>query len=342
MPPLLSPLPGPSLDLNPRIVERTVLSSLPSTLAMEKDRNHTPMSLLPAWPELNISESSATTKSTASRFSILPANSIASIGIYPLPQDAVHQPVSTRKITSVPPVPKAAAATSPFVAYEPPAEDFTDHDLSMALEPLAHQAIHRAVHGSDLSAERYLEPMLRSTIRRALAEHSSSSRHFRTPKASSRFFWHLQALFTSRTYEDILFEKTRRFQVEEVFLLDSTNLDLISFASCDPVRHGSPKRISSTSQKLGTQLRNEDGTVRKSFKVDNQLQAISCSTEQFVLTALVRGQPSQLAMSDLEFAMNRIEQRFGKQFQQPGSPLLHAVQPFLEDCLLIQAPASAA
>jgi hypothetical protein len=339
MPPLLSPLPGPSLDLNPRIVERAVLNSLPSAHAQEMSKRSPRATALPAWPQNEAPAIPQPPNGSTSHFSILPAASASSIGIYPLPQDVVLQPILNQLVS---PVPSATQAPSPFVAYEPPAEDFTDHDLRLALEPLAHQAIRQAIHGSDLGVERFLEPMLRSTIRRALAEHSSSSRHFRTPKASSRFFWHLQALFTSRTYEDILFEKTRRFQVEEVFLLDASSLAMISFASCDPVRHGSPKRISGTSQKIGTQLRNADGTLRDKIKLCDQLQAISCSSKQVVLTAVVRGQPSQLVMADLEFAMNRIEERFRTQFQEVGSPLLHAVQPFLEDCLLIQAPASAA
>lgn len=339
MPPLLSPLPGPSLDLNPRIVERAVLTSLPRVDTQEMSRHSPRAAVLPAWPQNEAPTIPQPPKGTASHFSILPAASASSIGIYPLPQDVVLKPILNQDVS---PVQSVKAPHSPFVAYEPPADDFTDHDLQLALEPLAHEAIRQAIHGSGSGVERYLEPMLRSTIRRALAEHSSLSRHFRTPKASSRFFWHLQALFTSRTYEEILFEKTRRFQVEEVFLLDATSLALISFASCDPVRHSSPKRIAGTSQKIGTQLRNADGSLRDKIKLCDQLQAISCSSKQLVLTAVVRGQPSQLVMADLEFAMNRIEERFRDQFQQVGSPLLHSVQPFLEDCLLIQAPASAA
>jgi hypothetical protein len=47
-------------------------------------------------------------------------------------------------------------------------------------------------------------------------------------------------------------------------------------------------------------------------------------------------------LADLEFALRRIEDHFRDQFAQEGSALLHELQPFLEDCLLIQAPASAA
>ena len=53
--------------------------------------------------------------------------------------------------------------------------------------------------------------MLRATIRRALAEYSPATRPFHPPGSVDRFLWRLQALFTSRSYEDILFEKTHRF-----------------------------------------------------------------------------------------------------------------------------------
>jgi hypothetical protein len=61
-----------------------------------------------------------------------------------------------------------------------------------------------------------------------------------------------------------------------------------------------------------------------------------------VLMALVRGTPGELLFADLEYALRRVEDHFREQFRQQGSNLLFALQPFLEDCLLIQSPASAA
>lgn len=338
MPPLLSPLPGPALDLNPRVIERSVLSALPNVTAQERMDRQSPAKSLPSWPDLKESDPKVPKREVITHFSILASPAASSIGIYPLPQD-LSQSLPTQ---SLPVETTQSAKPSPFVAYVPPDEHFTDQDLSIALEPLARELILRALHQKEGGVETFLEPMLRSTIRRALAEHASSSRHFKEPKATSRFFWHIQALITSRSYEEILFEKTRRFQVEEVFLLESSTLSMISFASCDPARHSSPKRVAATGQKIAAQLRDADGVICHSFKLNDQLKAISCSSSQLVLTALVRGEPSELVLADLAFAMNRIEERFRVQLQEPGSPLLHAVQPFLEDCLLIQAPASVA
>jgi hypothetical protein len=220
--------------------------------------------------------------------------------------------------------------------------DFTDADLREAFGPFIEQAVREETHSKEASINSYLEPMLRATVRRALAESSPGSRPFHSPGALDRMIWHLQALFTSRTYEDIFFEKTNRFQVGEVFLVDASSLALVSFASCDPARHASPRRVENAVQRLAMQLRDENGKIRETFELPDQRNVITCSGRFVILMAVVRGQPSDLVIADLQFALHRIEDRFREQFQQQGSPLLHALQPFLEDCLLIQAPASAA
>ncbi len=220
--------------------------------------------------------------------------------------------------------------------------DFTDGDLMEAFGPIVDHAVRAAMHTKENGIETYLEPMLRATIRRALAESSSGSRPFHPPGAMDRFVWHLQALFTSRTYEDIFFEKTHRFQVGEVFLVDASTLALVSFASCDPARHASPRRVESSVQRLALQLHDDSGNLRETFELPDQRNVITRAGQFVTLLAVVRGRPSDLVIADLEFALRRIEDRFHEQFQQQGSALLHTLQPFLEDCLLIQAPASAA
>ncbi|MEO7341039.1 MAG: hypothetical protein ABI073_09200 [Luteolibacter sp.] len=220
--------------------------------------------------------------------------------------------------------------------------DFTDHDLREAFGPIVQEAVRKAVYAKENGMDTYLEPMLRATIRRALAEYSPASRPFQAPGMFDRFIWHLQALFTSRTYEDILFERTHRFQVEEVFLVDAASLALVSFASCDPARHSSARRVSSTVQRIALQIRDEEGRIRSSVDLQENRNAISREGKYVTLIAVVRGRPNKLIITDLEFALRRIEDRFREHFQKEGSALLHPLQPFLEDCLLIQAPASAA
>ena len=261
----------------------------------------------------------------------------------PLPPWPSPAPV----FTAVPETPNAAIIRSeephsPVEILHSEDLDFTDNDLMEAFGPIVDHAVRTAMHAKENGIDTYLEPMLRATIRRALAESSPGSRPFNPPGAVDRLVWHLQALFTSRTYEDIFFEKTHRFQVGEVFLVDASTLALVSFASCDPARHASPRRVESSVQRLALQLRDDSGNIRETFELPDQRNVITRTGRFVTLLAVVRGRPTDLVIADLEFALRRIEDRFHEQFQQQGSALLHTLQPFLEDCLLIQAPASAA
>lgn len=264
-----------------------------------------------------------------------------------------------RPLAVLPVSPDGSAASAPEVSFcgstpapagDPGAQhaapesepDFTDDDLREAFGPIVEEAVRKAVYAKENGIDTYLEPMLRATIRRALAEYAPASRPFQAPGVLDRFLWHVRALFTSRTYEDIFFEKTRRFQVEEVFLLDVATLALVSFASCDPARHASVRRVSATAQRLALHLRDTSGKFHPSFELSASHRAVARRGRHVVLAAIVRGRPGELVLADLEFALRRIEDHFRDQFQQEGSALLHEIQPFLEDCLLIQAPASAA
>jgi len=267
---------------------------------------------------------------------------------FPIPGETHHHPPGAGFPAAWPPppagdpvplfdMPRAAAAT-----YQKSTPDFTDDELSEAFGPIVEKAVRKAVYSQENGIDTYLEPMLRATIRRALAEYSPASRPFEPPGVLDRLVWHVRALFTSRTYEDILFEKTRRFQVEEVFLLDSSTLALVSFASCDPARHASVRRVTATAQKLAAQLRDSSGRFHPALELSATHRAISRRGRHVILVAIVRGRPSELMLADLEFSLRRIEDYFRDQFAQEGSALLHEVQPFLEDCLLIQSPAGGA
>jgi hypothetical protein len=319
----LSPLPSPSPGLAARIVTSQSWSTLPSPFSREKAPAFPATPCLLAWPSGPAPAAPAFPTSWPPPLTVLPSPASPE-------SESESEPVQA-------PPPRPPAATA-----EPAPPDFTDDDLREAFGPIVEDAVRKAVYAKENGIDTYLEPMLRATIRRALAEYAPSARPFRAPHAYDRFVWHLQALFTSRTYEDIIFEKTHRFQVEEVFLVDAASLALVSFASCDPARHASAKRVTNTVQRIALQLRDEAGKPRDSIELPDQRHAISRAGRFVILVAVVRGQPSELILTDLEFALRRVEDRFREQFQQKGSPLLLALQPFLEDCLLIQSPASAA
>lgn len=261
---------------------------------------------------------------------------------FALPRQSVAPaPVSHREPTppdtlasKLEPIAKEGTSVEPVV-------EFNDDDLREAFGPIIEQAVRSAVYARENGIDTYLEPMLRSTIRRALAEYTPTQRPFQAPGAVDRFLWRLQALFTSRTYEDIIFEKTHRFQVEEVFLLDVSSLALISFASSHPGRHSSAKRVEGTVQRLALQLRDAEGNIRSEFELPEHRTSVAWKGSFAVLVAIVRGRSNELVLADLEFALKRIEDRFRERLVPGGPPLLKDIQPFLEDCLLIQAPANA-
>lgn len=336
---VLSVFPSNPPELEARDVTPQPLNPLPMETNAESAAYIPVFSTLPPVPGIPAQSAEKFPSSWPAPLSVLPAHSTRVVPIRPMPQE---KPVYEKNYATIPlkaPVPTAGPATQPTQESE---TDFTDDELREAFGPIVEQAVRSAVFSQENGMDTYLEPMLRATIRRALAEYSPSSRPFRAPRAMDRLMWHLQALFTSRTYEDILFDKTHRFQVEEVFLLDASSLALVSFASSDPARHSSVKKVVTTVQRLAVNLRDNQGHVRDSFELPDNRQAISKTGRLVTLMAVVRGRPSELVLADLEFALRRIEDRFREQFQEEGSPLLHALQPFLEDCLLIQAPASAA
>ena len=327
----LTPLPIPLPGLAAHGVRPPTWNVLPFPVQNAPSAANPLPAPLPAWPQPQAPTATGFPPTWPSPLTSLPTS-----GLPPEPAPAAHAPAP---IETPPNPPKTTAPEGKPATTE---TDFTDDDLREAFGPIVESAVRKAVYAQENGIDTYLEPMLRATIRRALAEYAPAARPFQPPGAFDRFIWHVQALFTSRTYEDIFFEKTRRFQVEEVFLLDSASLALVSFASCDPARHASARRVAGTAQRLAVQVRDSEGRIRPVFELPDQRNVISRQGSHVVLMAIVRGNPGELAFSDLEFALRRIEDHFRTQFQQEGSALLYPLQPFLEDCLLIQAPASAA
>jgi hypothetical protein len=340
MSPALSPLPTPSaLPVSTGWTAATWRGPLMSLGASSGELPPRPGRLLPFSPF-------SAPESTERAF---PSSWPLPLAALPIDSDWKTKDVGSLPVASKPAPPEQLPSLAPSVALPPrpevplsePVRDFSDDDLREAFGPIVHEAVRKAVYARENGIDTYLEPMLRSTIRRALAEYTPTQRPFQAPSVLDRMVWRLQALFTSRTYEDIIFDKTHRFQVEEVFLLDVHSLALISFASNQPGRHASAKRVEGTIQRLALQLRDEEGKIRHEFDLPEHRMAVSRSGRFTVLVAVVRGKSNELVLADLEFALKRIEDHFRERFAPGGPPLLKDLQPFLEDCLLIQAPAHA-
>ena len=249
-----------------------------------------------------------------------------------------------------PPVPVAPARPEPRSKSAPgpgqasgtrgrrPAERSTDEELKEALLPMLEFTLTKALYAPETGLHTYLEPMLRSTVRRAIAEQLESSRQFGEIGLLDRLSWRLSALFTSRTYDEVVFDRTRRYQVEEVFLIRKKSRTLISYASHDPARHASPRRIQSTVRMLVGKLKDSDDEIQSSFDLPERRLAMVRNGSHSLLIAILRGASNALVRADLDYIQRQAEERFGSRLEEESAAFIHVLQPILEGCLLIQAP----
>ncbi len=238
--------------------------------------------------------------------------------------------------STAPPAATAAPAATPVrkaATERPPEPDFTDSDLTAALLPL----VGGSGSGLNFHDDASFEAVLRATFRRTLAEQHTGP--FQDPDLTHRILWRAQALFTSRSYDEVLADKIRRFSVEEVYLLDRDKLSLISYASCDPVRHASPRRVGSFAKQLAIRVKDESGAILLGFELGENRRTFVRPGRFCHLVAVIRGEINDLVKADLDFALRRIETRFEEPFVH-GHPLLKELQPLLEECLLIHSPAA--
>ncbi len=261
------------------------------------------------------------------------------VGDFPVSDsDVPHQrapfslPMLETRPSSPPPEPEKPPKPRPMPQEQ---ADFTDADLTAALLPL----MEGTGGGVSFHDDAAFEAVLRATFRRALAEQQKGP--FQDPDMGHRMLWRMQALFSSRSYEEVLAEKIRRFHVEEVYLLDRDRLSLVSYASSDPVRHANPRRIGSFARQLALRLRDETGALQLGFELDEGRRTFVRAGRFCYMVAVIRGEINDLVKADLDFALKRIESRYRSPFVQ-GHPLLKELQPLLEECLLIHSPAAPA
>lgn len=214
----------------------------------------------------------------------------------------------------------------------------TDEDLVNALRPLLQASMDGALFSPQSGLHSYLEPMLRSTVRRAIAEQMENSRQFSEVGAFDRLAWRLRALFTSRSYDDIVFDRTRRHQVEEAYLIRRKSKSLVSYASHDPARHSNPRRIQSTVRSLCSRLQAPDGSIETTFDLPEKRLGLVREGKHCLLVAVLRGRSNALVRADLDYILRQVEDRFGKELELRSDAFIHVLQPLLEGCLLIQSP----
>lgn len=258
----------------------------------------------------------------------------------PLQPDSLSSSKKLQARVTPPPMPTAVASVvASAMEDEDDTPTATDDDLRLAFEPLVENSFERVIFAPDKGLHSYLEPMLRSTVRRAIAEQIDASVQFRATGTMDRLGWRLKALMTSRSYDEVVFHSTRRYQVEEAFLLRKEDFSLVSFASHDPARHASEKRIANTVRKLIRKLNDSEDSLQRTFDFGDEQTALIRHGDFTILVALVRGQSNSLVRADLDFVLRQAEDRFGRRLEEETGNFLHVLQPILEGCLLIQSPA---
>ena len=239
----------------------------------------------------------------------------------------------TRRIGS-PPMPiessgRSSQGKAAMDPTEPLPTEFTDADLAAAIAPL----LPSRAEGSLVPD--HFEAALRSAMRRTLAQHIGSP--FDDPALAQKTLWRFNALFSSRSYDEVVQEKTGRFRIEELYLLESERLTMISFASVDPSRHANPRKVHATVDRIAAKARLEGRPAPTEFSLKKPLRVLIRQVDDLVLAAVVRGQPDPLVDEDLAYALQRIRRTHGPQIAA-GLPLLTEIQPLLEECLLIHSP----
>ncbi|MBK1855865.1 hypothetical protein JO972_12915 [Verrucomicrobiaceae bacterium 5K15] len=246
---------------------------------------------------------------------------------------------------SAPPIPAAEPVAQP----EKPAAQgtvsdrpaYTDADLTEALRPIIDHSVDKFLYTPSHGIHTYLEPMLRSTVRRAIAEQMEDSSPFENVAGWDKLAWKMRALFSSRSYEDIIFDQTKRYQVEEVFLLRRHTRSMVSYASNDPARHSHAGKVQSTVKKIASKCSGSQapGDGESCIKWEENRHLMIRRGQHCILTAIVHGSSNAILRSDLDYALRQAEERFGKALEEENDIHLQILQPLLEGCLLIKAPA---
>ncbi|BDS05671.1 hypothetical protein NT6N_07110 [Oceaniferula spumae] len=224
---------------------------------------------------------------------------------------------------------------------KPARPDYTDDDLRDAMQPIVDQSVDKFLYTPSHGIHTYLEPMLRSTVRRAIAEQMDDASPFHDVAGWDKFAWKMRALFSSRTYDEIVFDRTKRYQVEEVFLLRRHTRSMISYASNDPSRHSKTNKVLSTVKKVASKCGSSSSPAdtESCISWEDGRNLMIRRGKHCILAAIVHGSSNAILRSDLDYALRQAEERFGISLEEENDIHLQILQPLLEGCLLIQSPA---
>jgi hypothetical protein len=245
-------------------------------------------------------------------------------------------------------VPREQRMDSPFVprtesmapAMEPHSAetDYTDQDLAAALSPLLEDSLQQVLNRPNSLMETHWEPWLRMTMRRALAEHRSLGEPIAEAGWLARLCWRFSAHVSGREYDEYLSEKHQQFRVEQVFLLSREEGHLLAHTCLDESRWGNSTAVLAQAGQLAEMMRDADGTLRLQFHLAEGRRAELRVGRAACLIVITTGIFPDSLHADLDFALRRIEERFGSRFSDRNAALAAKIKPMLTDCLYMADP----
>ena len=281
---------------------------------------------------------------------------------FPVLMNATASEVAFSKLPQLPPLPVASspretAPTSWVIPAMPaagePTErvapissarraratgDYNDEDLAAALCPVVEQSVQQVFQQPGAMMESYWEPWLRTLIRRTFAEQRSLYEPIDEPGWLSRLNWSVGAFFGGRSYREVLWEKTGRFRMEEVYLLRANDGKCLAHVAGDAQREGGMRRAMEMARLLADSRFDAEGALRSRFRLPQGLRAELRAGRFCDLVAVVSGNFPESLLVDLDFLLRRIESRYGKELVEQEDVDLTGLRPLLVDCLLINAP----
>jgi len=260
----------------------------------------------------------------------------------PLPLASSQQEVAPASLV-MPAMPAAAEVESnpPHILAPKRARvtsDYNDEDLAAALCPVVEQSVQQVFQQPGAMMESYWEPWLRTLIRRTFAEQRSLHEPIEEPGWLTQLSWSVGAFFRGRSYREVMWEKTGRFRIEEVYLLRANDGKLLAHAAVEALRSRGMRQVMEKAQMLAVARFDAEGALRSQFRLPQGLRAELRAGRYCDLIAVVSGVFPEPMLVDLDFLLRRIESRFGKDLLEQEAADLKGLRTLLVDCLLINAP----
>lgn len=218
-----------------------------------------------------------------------------------------------------------------------------DDRLKVALAPLLEESIRTSVRRHPQPLADAIFPIIGPAVRKAIAAAISGMVQRMNQSLEHAFSlqglrWRLEAVRTGTSFGEIVLRHSLVYRVEQVFLVHREGGLLLLHVSADAVPDQGAEMVAGMLSAI-------QDFARDSFHVGSRdtletmqvgdLNVLVEDAPQALIAAVVRGQPPQSLRTDLQYALETIQARFGNplaDFQGDASVFAPA-RPILERCL---------